>query len=138
MWQELIRATCSRCSFAPPASAEQLSAVSVALATDLPTELRSLLHETNGAKNEDGEGIWSTEEIILRNSEMRSGLPDNLYMPFAHALFFAESVNGSLFFFPIQHNGRINRPDVLEWEHETNSRTWIAGHLQWFGDELTV
>ncbi|WSL80461.1 SMI1/KNR4 family protein [Kitasatospora sp. NBC_01266] len=53
-------------------------------------------------------------------------------MPFDPLLFFADAGNGDLFaLLP-----RIGRPDVFVWNHEDDSRTWVAPslakYLEWW------
>ena len=144
MWGELVESVCANCSFAPPATELSLHTVEVALGVALPPELRALLLETNGIIDKYGDGIMSAEQILDRNLEMRCDTEqDDLYMPFDHLLCFADAGNGDLFFFPIQGDGKINRPDVFIWNHETDGRQWVAGSLQqfvqrWYSGQLEV
>ena len=60
-----------------------------------------------------------------------------LYMPFDSLLFFADPGNGDQFAFPIQSSS-IRRADVFVWNHEDDSRTWVAPslekYLEWWLD----
>jgi len=56
-------------------------------------------------------------------------------MTFEACFFFADAGNGDQFFFPIQADGRINRPDVFVWDHESDSREWVANRLRHFVEE---
>lgn len=144
MWRELVEGIGTECTFAPPASEQSLNDIETALGVALPPELRSLLLESNGIGDEYSYGIQSAEEIITRNLEMRADSEDDdLYMPFDHLLIFGDAGNGDLFFFPIQSNGEINKPDVFIWNHENDSRQWVASNLeqfvaQWYAGELEV
>ncbi|BAU85302.1 SMI1/KNR4 family protein [Streptomyces laurentii] len=51
-------------------------------------------------------------------------------MPFDPLLFFGEAGNGDLFAFL----ARIDRPDVVVWNHELDSRTWVAPSLTTYLD----
>ena len=46
-------------------------------------------------------------------------------MPFGPLLFFADAGNGDLFALL----SRIDRSDVFAWNHEDDSRTWVAPSL---------
>lgn len=144
MWRELVERSGKACSFAPPASEYALNDIEVALGIGLPPELRALLLESNGIGDEYGRGILSAEALLKCNLYLRSDAEeDDLYMPFDFMLFFAEAGNGDLFFFPIQGNRKINNRDVFHWNHETDSRIWIASDLQhfveqWYGGHLQV
>jgi hypothetical protein len=63
-------------------------------------------------------------------------------MPFDNLLFFADAGNGDQFAFPIQA-GEVRRPDVFCWNHEDDSRIWVAPSLEkylewWLTGKLTV
>ncbi len=77
--------------------------------------------------------IWSTQEVIEENLELRA-YPDqnNLYMSFESMLCFMPDGGGDLFFCPIQGDGKVNRSDIFVWKHETDSREWVAPNLQQF------
>jgi SMI1 / KNR4 family (SUKH-1) len=115
--------------FQPPASAEQIARCEAALDQRLPADLAALFRESNGVGQPYGDLVWSTERIAAENRELR-GYADfaELYMPFDPLLFFADAGNGDLFGFVIR-----DRPDdVFHWDHETDSRTMIAGGLAQF------
>ncbi|MVO83425.1 SMI1/KNR4 family protein [Streptomyces sp. p1417] len=128
MWIDLISASSGQVEFNPPASVEAISAAERALGGTLPEELRSLLLEANGVSDEYGcEFIWAAEEIVKRNREMRENLDfRNLYMPFDPLLFIGDSGGGDLFAFVAVPK----RPDVFVWQHESDSRRWIANDLR--------
>ena len=131
MWLELIQRIMPECESAPRASVAQLTSVEQKLGVELPDDLRSLLLETNGVQGQHGiDLIWSLERIETDNLAFRAN-PDfpELYMPFDPLLFFADAGNGDQFAFPILA-GQIRRPDVFVWNHELDSRTWIAPSLQ--------
>jgi SUKH superfamily protein len=142
MWRQLVEGACSDCSFSPPASETAINDVEAALGVQVPEDLRGLWLEANGIRDRFGDGIWSVEEVVGRNLDLRSHPEQNdLYMSFDSLFCFAGAGNGDLFFLPIQADGRINRPDVFAWNHEIDSREWVAGNLQqfverWFRGEL--
>jgi hypothetical protein len=131
MWQELIRRLITDCEFAPPASLGRLAAAEQALGVELPGDLRSLLLESDGVLGEYGLGlVWSVERIETDNIAFRSNADfRELYMPFDHLLFFADAGNGDQFAFAILA-GAVRRPDVFAWNHEDDSRTWVAPSLE--------
>lgn len=57
-------------------------------------------------------------------------------MPFEHLLFFGDAGNGDQFAFPIHADGTINRPDIFLWNHEMDSRSWIAPSLKLYFEWL--
>ena len=58
-----------------------------------------------------------------------------LYMPFDPLLFFADAGNGDQFAFVVQPPGRDH---VFAWNHEDDSRNWVAPglaeYLTWWLD----
>jgi len=142
MWRELMEAVCAECNFQPPASDDSLAEAERALGVALPSDLRSLYLETNGVTDKYGDGIWPVEQVVKDNLELRRLFANSdLYMSFDALLFFGDAGNGDQFFFPIQTDGNINRRDVFVWDHETDSREWVAGDLrrfveQWFSGKL--
>lgn len=144
MWKELIQGLTDDYTFYPPASSDDIDAVEQTLDVKLPYELKGLLSETNGVHGEYELGlIWSTEQIQRENLQLRQPSSfEELYMPFDLLLFFADAGNGDLFAF-IFLNGKVRRPDIFVWNHENDSRTWVAPSLQrylewWLSGKLTV
>jgi len=131
MWQELIRRLTTDCKFNPPVSASQLAVTERVLGMALPDGLRDLLLESNGVAGEYGLGlIWPVERIETDNLAFRSKAHfRELYMPFDHLLFFADAGNGDQFAFPVLA-GEVRRPDVFAWDHEDDSRSWVAPSLE--------
>ena len=133
-WHELIQGINANCRFAPPASEEVLTEVEEALGVAIPDELLALWRESNGIMDKYGSGVWSAEETIRENLELRSYPEQNdLYMPFDPLFCFAGAGNGDLFFFPIQAGG-IHKRDIFLWDHENDSRTWVANDLETYAD----
>jgi len=127
--------------FNPPALEEALLGAEDLLAVSLPTELRTLLSETNGVKEsmelpegqtEIGYLVWPVERIAEDNLRFRSD-PHNrdTLMPFDHLLFFADAGNGDQFAYAVV-NGRVQRPYIYAWNHEDDSRKWVAPSLKDF------
>jgi hypothetical protein len=155
MWRELIQ-TCHPTleplggaapgpEFFPGATADALAIVEQRLGVPLPNSLRGLLAETNGALVTFGTHlIWSTDELVRRNVQMRTD-PEyqGHYMPFDHLLFFADAgVDGILFAFGLIQ-GTIQREDVYLWNPYDDGRPWKAPSLMtyiewWLGGRLKV
>lgn len=135
MWRNRIHALCPAAEFSEGCSQAALVSVEKALRVALPAELRELLRESDGIAGEDGLGLcWSAQRIRDDNQEFRSNEDfRELYMPFDPLLFFADAGNGDQFAFVICA-GRISRPDIFVWDHETDSRTWVAPSLETFFD----
>jgi hypothetical protein len=135
MWRELIQRLTGECRFASPASASQLAATEGALGVALPAELRALLSESNGVNGQYGLGlVWPVERIAVDNVAFRSNADlRELYMPFDPLLFFADAGNGDQFAFRVLI-GAVRHPDVFVWNHEDDSRTWVAPSLEKYLD----
>ena len=143
MWRERVERVCSEAKFAAPASEQALNDAEAALGVALPPELRALLLESDGISDKFGDGALSAEQIITRNLEMRDIADSDLYMPFESLLCFGDAGNGDLFFYPVQGNGKINNPDVFVWNHENDSRQWVAKNLEafvekWYSGQLEI
>jgi hypothetical protein len=94
----------------------------------------ALLRESDGIEGEYGAGlVWSAERIASENLTLRTDTEfASLYIPFDPLLFFADAGNGDLFsLLP-----GVRRPDVFVWDHEDDSRTWVAPslakYLEWW------
>jgi hypothetical protein len=134
MWTDLITALSGETTLHPPAPEAAIRECQRLLSQPLPNELAALLRETNGVDGEHGAGlIWPIERITTDNLAFR-GNDDfqRLYMPFDPLLFFADAGNGDQFAL-VPHTGR---PDVFAWDHENDSRTWVAPgprqYLEWW------
>lgn len=135
MWRQFFDEKEPNATFRTPASASLIFEVEQSLGARLPTSLASLLSESNGVEGEYGLGLlWEVERISADNAAFRSN-PDflNLYMPFDCLLFFADAGNGDQFAFSLL-NGQCRRDDVFVWNHEDDSRNWVAPDLKTFYD----
>ncbi len=132
MWKEYFQGLTQNCEVAPPATVSQFAIAESSLKVAVPRPLCELLSECNGVAGEYGEGlVWSIERIIEDNLAFRANVDfRELYMPFDNLLFFADASNGDLFAFPIDGDGTIHRFEVFAWNHETDSRTWVAPSLK--------
>jgi SMI1 / KNR4 family (SUKH-1) len=99
-----------------------------ALGEVLPGDLSSLLMETNGIVGAYGlDVVWGLTRIIEDNRTFRTSSDfAELYLPFDGLLFFGDNGGGDQFAFVL----RDNRRDIFVWDHETDSRYRVAGHLE--------
>jgi len=135
MWRERILSLCSAAEFAAPCSSSVLEATERALAIRLPSELGELLGESDGVLGEFGLGlVWPAQRIVEDNLGFRSNADfAELYMPFDSLLFFADAGNGDQFAYSILA-AQIRRSDIFVWDHENDSRTWVAPSLERYID----
>ena len=141
VWRELINDLTPGATFAAGVSVRAIADAESALGGVLPSDLRSLLQESNGVSGEHGLGlVWSLERIVADNAHFR-GNDDfvDVYMPFDPLLFFADAGNGDQFAFV----WTPRRDEVFAWDHETDSRRWVAPSLEtylrwWIGGDLTL
>jgi len=119
--------------FRNPASEPEIAKVEEELKIQLHNDLSCLLRETNGVSDKNGcPLIWSTNQIIKENRKLRNQEDfEDLYMPLDCLLFFSDAGNGDLFGYSI-HKGSIQKDDVYVWNHENDSRTWVAPSLEKF------
>ena len=135
MWRDRIKSMTAKAEFAAPANAGAVALAEEALGVRLPAELAAVLKESDGVSGEYGLGLlWPIERIKEDNQRFRS-LPDfkDLYMPFDSLLFFGDAGNGDQFAFTVLQ-GEVRRGDIFVWDHETDSRTWVAPSLGTFYD----
>lgn len=143
-WKNTIHSVSTQVYFKDPATDEELLHIKEALNVDIPLDLLELLQESNGVFDEFGcPYIWSTSHIVRDNLYFRNCEDfKNFYMPFDHLLFFSDSGCGDLFAYPIL-NGVIQRDDIFVWDHESDSRKYVAPSLEdflkgWIGGEISV
>jgi SMI1-KNR4 cell-wall len=130
-WKEHIQAICAEATFSEPAQEQALLSAESQLGMRLPQELRELLAESNGVLGEyDLALIWPIERIVADNRLFREDESfRDLYMPFDGLLFFADAGNGDQFAFTVA-GGQVRRPDIFVWDHEEDSRRWLANDLR--------
>ncbi len=137
MWRDRILSLCSAAEFSAPCSSTVLETTERALGIRLPSELGELLRECDGVLGEFGLGlVWPAPRIVEENLGFRSNVDfPELYMPFDSLLFFADAGNGDQFAYSILA-GEIRRSDIFVWDHENDSRTWVAPsldlYLEWW------
>ncbi|MEZ7173082.1 SMI1/KNR4 family protein [Sporosarcina sp. OR05] len=144
MWKDYIGTISKEYAFKSPASEAELRQITDVLHVELPRKLLELYVETNGVFDQFGcPLIWSTTQIVKDNSFFRNFTDyQDLYMPFDHLLFFSDNGCGDLFGYRIL-NGCIETEDIYVWNHEDDSRTWVASSLEtfikgWITGELTT
>ncbi|MCS0791340.1 SMI1/KNR4 family protein [Cytobacillus firmus] len=134
MWKEFITSISMEHQFKNPATKFEIAQIKKELNVELPDELAALFNETNGVfDNWNCPLVWSTSQIIKDNLFYRDfeGYRD-IYMPFDDLFFFSDAGNGDLFCYAIVKNGTIEKNDIYVWNHEDDSRTWVAASLKHF------
>ena len=128
-----------QCVFMPPAQSEDIAAAERELERSLPLALALVLNESNGVFGEYELGlVWPLERIVRDNLLFWPNREfKNLYMPFDHLLFFGDAGNGDQFFIPLIDED-LEKQDVYVWNHENDSRTWVAPsipkYIEWWLD----
>lgn len=132
-WIEKLRGISGQFEFRFPMGSQELEEVERLLLPKFPSDLKSLLSETDGVVDEYGlDLVWGIERIREDNLSFRNNTDfKDLYMPFDNLLLFGDAGNGDIFAYPIQNN-EVRRPDIFIWDHESDSRSWVANSLQEF------
>ncbi|MFI9807173.1 SMI1/KNR4 family protein [Streptomyces sp. NPDC052301] len=127
MWRELALEF-HEVELQDPAASDTLTALEEQIGQQLPASLLELLSETNGIEAGYGtEVVWTADKILEENQSFRHNEEfRNLYMPFDALLFFGDNGGGDQFAFV----RTPARDDVFVWDHETDSRTWVAPSLE--------
>jgi hypothetical protein len=133
MWQSWLAKLIDDVEFAPGCALSEIDGAEKALGLRLPDELKEILFESNGVAGEYGLGlVWPIARIVADNLSFRGNTEfRELYMPFDSLLFFGDAGNGDQFAFPIRA-GAVRCADVFVWNHEDDSRTWLAPSLRTF------
>ncbi|WP_309296379.1 MULTISPECIES: SMI1/KNR4 family protein [unclassified Sporosarcina] len=120
-------------SFRQPASESEIRQITDTLHVGLPKKLQELYSETNGVFDSfDCHLIWPVSRIIEDNMFFRNFSDyKEMYMSFDQLLFFSDNGCGDLFCYRIL-NGTIQTEDIYVWNHEDDSRTWVAASLETF------
>jgi hypothetical protein len=123
--------------FHPSASLQEIKKCEKRLAVVFPSELKSLLLQTNGiseslntAKGEINSGyfVLSVERILETNQSQRA---QDYIMPLDCLLFFAEDGIGDYFGFAVAKS-KVLDSRIYFWDHEDDSRRSIAPTLKYF------
>ncbi|KPC60456.1 SMI1/KNR4 family protein [Streptomyces chattanoogensis] len=128
MWRDLVGRAYAGAGFRTPAGPAGLSAAERRLGCPLPAELAGLLRETDGVAGPYGvDTVWPLERIVEQNLHFwKDRSFAGLYMPFDALLFFGDNGGGDQFAFV----RTPPRADVFVWEHEDDSRRWVARDLR--------
>ena len=144
MWVELIQQHSEIYELSEPANPQDIIRAEKELRVSFPEDLKNALLESNGILGEYGLGLlWSIDRILKDNLDFRNNKDfKELYMSFDNLLSFADAGNGDQFAYPI-HNGQIIRNDIFCWNHENDSRNWVAPSLEkyfewWLTGKMTV
>lgn len=131
MWIEKLKKLGAAIELHPSITLSELQIAEERLGLAFPEPLRAILRETNGVEGEYGLALlWPLESIVKQNLQFRNEPSfKKLYMPFDNFLFFGDAGNGDQFGFPIVANGTIPRNDIFAWNHEDDSRVWVAPSL---------
>lgn len=114
--------------FREPAQVSEIVEAEKRLGRALPAELKQLLLESNGVIGRTHvDTVWTVDQIVEQNLLFWSDESfAQLYMSFDALLFFGDNGGGDQFAF-VQ---KPERPDVFVWEHESDSRRWVANNLR--------
>ncbi|MDP4183052.1 MAG: SMI1/KNR4 family protein [Bacillota bacterium] len=133
MWKDYLSSFDKVIKFAQPAIESEIENAEQELNVQFSYELKSFLLETNGIKDEfNCDILWPLERIKEDNMFFRI-LPEyrDIYMPFDHMLFFADSGTGDQFAYAIL-DSQIRNTNVFAWDHEDDSRKWVAPSIKQF------
>ncbi|CAL9532447.1 SMI1/KNR4 family protein [Streptomyces sp. enrichment culture] len=128
MWRQAAAEIFPGVGFREPVQTSDLVGAEKRLGRTLPAELRELLLESNGVVGQGHvDTVWSMDQIVETNLLFWSD-PSfaQLYMPFDALFFFGDNGGGDQFAFVQQPA----RPDIFVWEHESDSRRWVANNLR--------
>ncbi|MBD0689093.1 SMI1/KNR4 family protein [Streptomyces sp. CBMA123] len=128
MWTQVAADSFPGSGFRDPARESVLAEAESRLGDELPAELTELLLESNGIVGRTGvDTVWTVERIVERNLHLRADASiAQLYMPFDALLFFGDNGGGDQFAFV----RTPRRPDIFAWDHESDSRSWVARDLR--------
>ncbi|WP_282795420.1 SMI1/KNR4 family protein [Streptomyces sp. CC224B] len=128
MWRRLAGEVFPEAEFAAPVDSAAVAAAEQRLGCRLPTVLASLLQETDGVVGHDGaDTVWPLARVVEDNLRFWSDpVFASLYMSFDPLLFFGDNGGGDQFAFVRSPA----RDDVYVWDHEDDSRRWVARDLR--------
>ena len=118
--------------FSPTCSKEKLDDSFAKLEVSPPNELIKLLENTDGFSTDFAITVLSSSDIVETNLKYwNENFLSDIYMSFNSLLFFAEAGNGDLFAYRILE-GKVSSNDIYVWNHENDSRVWVASNLKNF------
>lgn len=128
MWRQVVQEVFPEAGFREPAQVSEIVEAEKRLGRALPAELKQLLLESNGVIGRTHvDTVWTVDQIVEQNLLFWSDESfAQLYMSFDALLFFGDNGGGDQFAF-VQ---KPERPDVFVWEHESDSRRWVANNLR--------
>ncbi|MFB7246647.1 SMI1/KNR4 family protein [Streptomyces populi] len=128
MWRQVALEAFPDAGIREPIGASALAEAELRLGRSLPTELKQLLLESNGVIGRTHvDTVWTVDQIVEQNLFFWSDESlARLYMSFDAFLFFGDNGGGDQFAF-VQ---KPERADVFVWEHESDSRRWVANDLR--------
>jgi SMI1-KNR4 cell-wall len=124
MWRELV-SEFPEAELHDPTARDALATLEGQLGQRLPDSLRELLTEANGIEADYGvETVWTTE----KNPRREPAIPPQhrISQSAFEVLLFRRQGGGDQFAFV----RTPARDDFFVWDHETDSRTWVAPSLK--------
>ena len=130
-WVELVREVDPAATFGDPVDEAALHACEVALAHPLSVDLTALLRETDGVGTAYGDSsLWTLRRIHEENTWIRTDEQyAELYLPFDDLCFFDDAGNGDWYGF-VPRREAHGLHDIYRWDHEDDSRAWVAPDLE--------
>ncbi|MBC2875461.1 MULTISPECIES: SMI1/KNR4 family protein [Streptomyces] len=128
MWRQAVLDDFPEAGFREPVHEAEIAAAEKRLQRAIPAELRQLFLESDGVLGHSRvDTVWPLEQVVEQNLSFWSDDSlARLYMPFDALLFFGDNGGGDRFAFV----RKPERPDVFVWDHENDSRMWVAGDLR--------
>lgn len=128
VWRRAVLEVFPAAGIREPVRASALAGAEERLGRSLPAELKQLLLESDGLLGRTHvDTVWTLDQIVERNLLFWTDESfAQLYMSFDAFLFFGDNGGGDQFAF-VQ---KPERADVFVWEHESDSRRWVARDLQ--------
>ncbi|MFD4659868.1 SMI1/KNR4 family protein [Kitasatospora sp. NPDC058444] len=128
MWRQSVREVFPGAGLREPVGTSEIVEAERRLGRALPADLRLLLSESDGVLGHTHvDTVWTLDRIVEQNLRFWSDETfAQLYMSFDALLFFGDNGGGDQFAFV----RKPQRPDVFVWEHESDSRRWVANDLR--------
>ncbi|MEU1150903.1 SMI1/KNR4 family protein [Streptomyces sp. NPDC005863] len=128
MWRQAVQEVFPGAGLREPVEASEIVEAERRLGRALPTDLEQLLLESDGVLGHSHvDTVWTIDQIVEHNLRFWSDEAfAQLYMSFDALMFFGDNGGGDQFAF-VQ---KPQRPDVFVWEHESDSRRWVANNLR--------
>jgi hypothetical protein len=132
MWRDLAQRSLDA-HLADAVSQHDVELAESELGIRLPLELAEFLLESDGIVAVNGVNlVWPLRRIVDDNLAFRANEDfRELYMPFDPLLFFGEAGSGDQFAYVVLA-GEVRAPDIYAWDHENDSRYWVASGLRQF------